>query len=188
MSRRGQIAAILPTLAALALPASASTFLALSQQELATRAGAVVEARVVGVRSFWNRERTVIVTEARLQVDDVVVGDAARELVVRTFGGTVDGYTIVAHGFPTFRAGERQLLYLVQEPKDGSVRVLGYQQGQYRIVTAGDGIEKAVPALGDGARFLTRDGRPAPAAKIVPLEDLKQQIRDDARHGERPAV
>ena len=188
MSRRGQCAGIFLALAALALPASASTFLALSPHELALEAGAVVEARVTGVRSFWNPERTAIVTEARLEVDDVVAGDAARELVVKTFGGTVGGYTVVAHGFPTFRAGERQLLYLVVEPKDGSVRVLGYQQGQYRIVTGDDGIEKAVPAVGEGARFLTRDGRPAPAARTVPLEALKQQIRDDVRHGERPAV
>ncbi len=188
MSGRGQVAASLLALAALALPASASTFLALSHQELAAEAGAVVEARVIAVRSFWNAERTVIVTEARLAVDDVVAGDAARDLVVRTFGGTVAGYTIQAHGFPTFRTGERQLLYLVQEPKDGSVRVLGYQQGQYRIVTGDDGVEKAVPAVGEGARFVTRDGRPAPAAEVVSLAELKQQIRDGARGVERPAA
>ncbi len=193
MSRRGQFARTLRAwtllaLVALALPASASTFLSLSRQELATQAGAVVEARVTGVRSFWNPERTVIVTEARLVVDDLVTGDAARELVVKTFGGTVNGYTVVAHGFPTFHPGERQLLYLVQEPLDGSVRVLGYQQGQYRIVTGDDGVDKAIPAVGEGARFLTGDGRPVPAAQVLPLAELKQQIRNEARVAGRPAV
>jgi hypothetical protein len=137
----------------------------------------VVEARVSAVRSFWDRQRTAILTEALVEVEEVVVGDAAPEIVVRTFGGTVEGYTVVAHGFPEFRQGERLLLYLYRESADGSVRVLGYQQGQYRIETRDDGVEVAVPALGEGMRLLSKDGRPVPAARTLPLADLKGQIQ-----------
>lgn len=183
MRRRSSVIGILALAAA--LPAAGSTFLALSPEELAAEAGAVVEARVQAVRSFWNGAGTVILTEALLRVDEVVVGDAAPEVVVRSFGGTVAGYTLEAHGFPTFQRGERLLLYLYREGADGSVRVLGYQQGQYRIETREDGSEVAVPALAEGTRLLTRTGRPTPPARPLLLDELKQGIRAAALRGGR---
>jgi hypothetical protein len=106
---------------------------------------------------------------------------------VRTFGGTVNGYTVEAHGFPKFRAGERVLLYLEAE-KDGVSRVTGYQQGHYRIVRDKAGVELAVPTLDEGASVITRDGRPMAAAKAMRLDLLKASIRDEGRRAGRAGL
>lgn len=168
-------------LAALAtLPATASTFLAMSQEELAAGAGAVVVGKVSEVRSFWNEEHTAILTEAVVKVGEVILGEAPATVVVRTFGGTADGYTVEAHGFPTFLEKQRLLVFLHQE-RDGSLRVLGYQQGQYYLVRGDDGVELAVPAVETDARLVTREGRLAPMPEALPLDTLKSQIRRAAR-------
>ena len=173
-------------LALAAAPAAASTFLYLSQAELVGQAEAVVQGRVVEVHSFWNAEHTAILTEAVLEVEDTVVGAAPAYVNLRTFGGQVGNYRIEAHGFPTFQLGERMLVFLEPE-QDGAQRVLGYQQGQFRI-RGEQGQEVAVPAFSTGARVLRRDGTEAPAPKAMPLTQFKQQLRDTAGRVGRPAV
>jgi hypothetical protein len=93
-------------LAASVMPAAASTFLAVSREELVERTDAVVAGRVIEVSSFWNAEHTAILTEAVLEVEDSIVGAAPAYVNLRTFGGQVGNYRIEAHGFPTFQMGE----------------------------------------------------------------------------------
>jgi hypothetical protein len=173
MNRRVVWLAIL--LAAAAAGAESSSFLALSQEELLAGSAAVLQGRVVEVESFWNAEHTAILSEALVSVDEVLVGRAPTLVRVRTFGGTVAGYTVEAHGFPRFVAGEEALLFLYREPADGSVRVWGYQQGQYRIETRG-GERIAVPAVGRGVRLLRSDGVEVEPARALPLAELRQRV------------
>ena len=170
----------------LALPAGASTFLAMSREELVEKADTVVAGRVVEVNSFWNRENTAIVTEATIEVEDSILGNAPSHVRVRTFGGQVGEYKIVAHGFPTFQQGEKLLLFL--EPKQGGFhKVLGYQQGEFRIRADRSGREVAVPTWSaDSARILKKDGTEALAPRAVALEEFKRQIRETADRVGRP--
>lgn len=172
------IARILYVLA-LAAPAGASTFLALSQEELAEQADAVVLGKVLTVDSYWNAEGTLIVTEAVVEVQENVLGETPEHVRLLTFGGEAGGYRIEAHGFPTFEKGERLLVYL-EPARNGFRRVLGYQQGQYRIRKDKQGKDVAVPALDLGARVILKDGTAAPAPRTVALDQLKNQIRDAA--------
>src|SRR5688572_28195034 len=110
----------------LAAPASGSTFLHMSRAELAKKASAVVVGNVLSVESFWTRSGQIIVTEAMVEVEDAILGETPSVVIVRTFGGTVNGYTVEAHGFPTFNKGERLLLFLEKDRADpGATRVLG---------------------------------------------------------------
>ena len=166
--------------------AHASTFLAMSQEELVAGSAAVVDAQVAQVKSFWNREHTAILTEALVRVDEVIVGEAPAYVKVRTFGGTVGRLHIEAHGFPTFTRGDRMLLFLYTEPADGSVRVQGYQLGEYRIETGADGAEIAKPLADAGMRLLSRDGKAVERPTTMPLHDLKASLRDiGERQGRR---
>lgn len=176
---------IVCALALVALPAGASTFLAVSLDELVSRADAVVEGRVIEAHSFWNAERTAILTEAVLEVDDSIVGTAPTYVNLRTFGGRVGDYWIVAHGFPTFAVGDRLVLILEPE-REGAHRVLGYQQGQYRVREERGGV-LAVPAADEGARYVQKNGAPAPERKALPLADLKRELREAAGRVGRPA-
>jgi hypothetical protein len=47
------------------------------------------------------------------------------------------------------------------------------------------GVEMAVPATGDDATVVTRDGRVAAQAKAIRLDVLKESIRGEARRAGR---
>jgi hypothetical protein len=109
-----------------AVPAGASTFFKMSQQDLVRASAAVIQGQVIKVSSFWEPTGRIIVTEALVKVEEKIYGEAPSVVVVRTFGGTVGDFTVEAHGFPKFRLNERLLVYLEPE-KDGVSRVAGYQ-------------------------------------------------------------
>jgi hypothetical protein len=174
--KRFMWAGLCALLLATALPAGASTFTAMSQAQLVAQSAAVVEGRVIKVDSFWTPSGRIIVSEAMVQVEDVIAGAAPSVAVVRTFGGTVQGYTVEAHGFPKFEVGQRVVLFLAS---GDPARVTGYRLGQYRIEDR-SGVAVAVPTLEAGIALLTPDGRPAPRPRALPLETLKDQIRAHA--------
>lgn len=159
-----------------ALPAVASTFVAMDTPELVAASDAVVQGQILEVYSFWNDDGTAILTEARVLVEEVVAGKADREVVVRTFGGQVGEYRLEAHGFPVFREDDRVLLFLHDAP-DRSLRVTGYMLGEYRVSPGARGELVARPSIAEGVRLLRADGRPAPAPEAVPLEAFKNEIR-----------
>jgi len=162
-------------LAAAALPAAAATFVHMDTDELITGSAAVVQGKVLDTRSFWNADRTVIVTEARVEVEDLIAGDAPAVVTVKTFGGQVGDYRVVAEGFPTFSAGDEVLLFLSADGAD--FRVTGHQLGEYRVRRTAKGLV-AVPTLPDGVRLFTEDGRLGPRPKVQELGALKQTIRE----------
>lgn len=176
---------------ALAGPAGASTFMRVSQDELVVQAEAVVQGRVVEVSSFWNREGTAIMTEAVLEIEDTLLGQDRSHVRLITFGGKVDGYVIEAHGFPTFRKGQRLLLFLepARKNEDGAHRVLGYRQGEFEIRKDRQGREMAVATWeADSVRILKADGTPARAPRAVALDEFKRQIVETAERAGRQDV
>lgn len=178
------------TLAVLALalsilPASASTFLAMSDEQLIHQSTAVVRGTVVSVDSFWNANHTVIVTEVVLEVENTVVGEAPKFVTLRTAGGTVGDYTIEAHGFPTFQQGERSLLFLSKDIASPALRVTGYQLGHYRIVTNSNGVDIAVPTLDQNVRLLSADGTAIETPKARPLAVFEASLREHGRKLQR---
>lgn len=162
-----------------AWPAGASTFLAMSQEEMVKQADAVVVGKVLQVSSFRDPSGAVILSEATIEVERTVFGEASGAVVVRTFGGTVDGYTVEAEGFPKFRNGDRVLVYLSDEV-GGISQVVGYRLGEYKVLRDREGEDVAVPTLERGVRLLAADGTPAPRPRAMRLEALEDQIRATA--------
>jgi len=163
------------------LPAGASTFLAMSDDQLVAESTAVVQGTVVSVDSFWNASHTVIVTEVVVEVEKNVVGQAPSFVTLRTFGGTVGDYTVQAHGFPTFREGERSLLFLGAAKEGEALRVTGYQLGHYRIVTNSQGVDIAVPTLDENVRLLSADGRAVEMPRARPLAAFEASLQEKGR-------
>lgn len=183
MSRNIVTVLIVPlTLMMAAIPAAASTFLAMGPDQLVAKADSIVIGKVVSLESFWNDRGTVVLTEVVIEVEDILAGKAAHTVVVRTFGGTVGEITVAASGHPTFIQGERLLVFLTPY-KDGTERVLGYRQGHFRIMVDEAGREIAVPTLNrqDGVMLLGDNGKPAPMPEAIPLEVVKQKIRECAK-------
>jgi hypothetical protein len=165
---------------AVAVPAGASTFIGLSTHELVASSNAVIQGEVLQVHSFWSKSGRIIVTEAIVRVTETVAGKSPSVVILRTFGGTVEGYTVEAHGFPTFRKGQELLLF-VSNQADGTAEVTGYRQGQYRIVRDKAGVQVAVPTMENGVRLVTRDGRVAARPQALRLDTFKSQIQAGAR-------
>lgn len=168
-----------------AIPAGASTFVALSRAELAAQSNAVIEGEVLKINSFWSRSGRLVVTEVMVQVTDKIAGDAASVVIVRTFGGQVGGYNVEAHGFPKFAVGERVILFL-QNQADGTAEVTGYRQGQYRVVREA-GIEMAVPTLEAGVNLVRPNGATVVRPKAERLDVLKSRIAADFERTSRMA-
>lgn len=165
----------LAALVVAALPATASTFLAMDRAEMARSSDAVVVGEVTSVHSSWNADATAIITEAFVKVDETLVGQAPGMVVVRTFGGQVGPVVIEALGFPSFAEGQKLVLFL--EGAENVARVVGYQQGQYRVITRSDNIEVAMPTVDHGASLLHRDGSPAAKPLAVTLDALRTEVR-----------
>lgn len=159
-----------------AAPVSASTFVAMSEDELVSGADAVVLGRVIDRASAWTDSGRLIYTDNTVAVEEVLLGEAAAFVNVRTFGGQVGDMIVEAHGFPRFEDNERVILFLTQDKEVGAIRVLGYQQGQFRVVTRLDGVTLAVPMIDEGARLLDRQGRAMPEPRSVRLGQFKTQL------------
>jgi hypothetical protein len=172
---------------AAAVPAAASTFIRMTTREMLAESAAVVDGEVLSVSSFWDEAGIIIVTEAVVLVREAVVGDTPGAVTVRTWGGTVGGYTIEAHGFPEFRVGERLLLFVGDE-KDGWARVVGYRQGQYRIGQDRTGAEVAIPTYeAHEAAMVTPDGREGAPPRPYRLAAFKDHLRAEAARVTRHA-
>ena len=178
MRRKQSLCLLALALIAATSAVQAGTFQQLDLERLVGNSATALEGEVLGVESFWDSEGRIIVTEATIQVTDRVYGKADSVVRVKTFGGTVGDYTIDAPGFPTFQKGERLFLFLRQDERDaGMLRVTGYQQGQFRIVTGLDKMESAVSAV-DGDALLVQtgvQGRLLPES--LPLSELKSLVR-----------
>jgi len=185
MKRTLLTGALLVALAAtVAIPAGASTFVAMSDQQLVAQSDAIVVGKVLETFSYWNDEHTMIYTEAVINVQRVVVGEAPALINVRTAGGVVGSYKVEATGFPTFREGQRQLLF-VHRSDAGVVELTGYRQGQFYVQKTAEGREMAVPAV-HNVRLLTRTGELAPRPRTVPLESkisAVQSIHERVQRG-----
>jgi hypothetical protein len=169
------------------VPAVASTFLAMDLPELIAESDGVVRGEVLAVHSFWDPQHRVILTDAEIRIDERMlgkVGQVGRTVTVRTFGGEVGGYTVVAHGFPQFTAGDDLVLFLQRAP-DTSLRVTGYQLGMFKVVD--DGSAKMVlPTRDGGASLLMPDGKEIQAPVPSELGDFRQELRYVASTLESP--
>lgn len=161
-----------------ALPATASSFIALSENELVAQSPTIVQGKVIDVRSSWTESGRLIATDAKIRVTETLRGEAANVVVVRTFGGEVNGMRVEAHGFPSFEKGREVLLFLDRGlDKAGHYSVVGYQQGHYRVVKRLDGVTLAVPQVDAGMRFVDAYGKAAPVQKSVEIGAFKNALR-----------
>lgn len=108
---------------------------------LVRRADLIVVGTVTDARARWEGKR--IVTDLELRVDRPVRGRPdASTIRVRAPGGSVDGIAMRVLGAPTFRLGDRALLFLVRR---GDVhRLAGLGEAKLPIVRGADGIDRVV--------------------------------------------
>ncbi len=134
-------------LVALAAPAGAM-MLEVPFDRLVTTSDAVVRAKVMALESHWTADRSTIVTDVTLVIEESWVGTmpAGAPLRLQVEGGEVGDLGVRVEHQPTFRLGEESVLFLASDASF-RLRVNALEQGKYTIV--GD------EAVGWGARVIS---------------------------------
>lgn len=192
--RRPIAAAIAATALSLSLAShvDASTFIRSGLEELATTNERIVLARVVDAHSYWNDEKTFILTDYLLATDETIKGAADREVSITLMGGTVDGTTSLIVGGAELAPGRSYLLFLSPADLPGAPRSLSVRdhcQGAFEI-RADKGVLRAVSQAQKHALLPDRDGlsQPPGAAEGIALDTLIQQLQTLVRGAAAPEL
>ncbi|HVR95401.1 MAG TPA: matrixin family metalloprotease [Thermoanaerobaculia bacterium] len=138
-------------LALAALPVSATTYQMVADPVLADQAEAIVEATVVAVESAPVAGRPA--TDYQVEVDRVIKGELpGSTVVVRVPGGIrPDGMGLKIWGAPTFREGDKTLLFL-SASADGVYRPLHLMLGAFHVDQV-DGRQVALRDLSEATQI-----------------------------------
>ena len=129
-----------------AMPLAASQFIDQSFDQVARDASYVVRGSVIDTWSAWDDTHEVIFTYATVRVSRYFGERTGPDtLLVREVGGTVDGYTQEAIGFPAIRRGENVVLFLSEWENSSDLRIHAYNQGKYLVRMRADRTEVLVP-------------------------------------------
>lgn len=147
---RGMVA--LAIAAGVVAPASATTLVRSSLERLTKTNGAVVVGEVLDVHSYWNADRTFILTDVKLAVADVLKGNVDnQELTVTLMGGTVGDLTTLIVGGPELIPGNAYVVFLNQENLPGAsdvTTVRDLSQGVFDLRMSTDGLKAVNQANG----------------------------------------
>lgn len=131
----------------------ATVFVGISDRELADASDAVVVGRVLDVAVRRGAHGTAE-TVATIAVESVFKGEPEAIVTVTQPGGLLDDHGLWIPGAPTFRADERQVLFLGARSAGGERRTTMLGMGQYRVRLGDDGLlaERDVhePVVGGG--------------------------------------
>jgi hypothetical protein len=121
-------------LAALVQPISAVTVVPLSFDQLVAASSTVVHGRVTDVRGQWTVDRRGIESLVTVEAQSYLKGMLGDRVTVRVPGGEAGGLVNIVAGAPSFRTGDRVILFL--STRGPSVPVItGTTQGVFRVVT-----------------------------------------------------
>lgn len=163
---------VIPLIGALlvALPARATTFVLMNEEDLAERAEAALIGAVTEVESAVDPVDESIHTYVSIAPDVVLFGDLnGEEVVLQEAGGDVLGRRERVYGAPRYVVGERVLVF-VSESDDGSLHTTAMAMGKYRLSSATEGGVVAARALDEGSIVL--DPQSGALATSFPHSDL----------------
>ena len=175
-----------------ALPLSASQFANMPFDQAARESALIVRGEVIDSWSAWDDAHEVIYTYATVRVNRYF-GEATGPdtLLIREAGGTVDGYTMEAIGFPAIRNGEKVVLLLSQWENSTDYRIHAFNQGKYLVRNRGGEDVLISDPFQQGDERLERTGRRVMQLDAVEdaqpglgIEEFARMV-DDARAGGR---
>ena len=172
----------------LAGSASASTFIRAGLEELAVSNQQIVVGRVIDAVSYWNDDKSFILTDVTLATDETIKGEAAGAVTLTLMGGTVGDTSSLIVGGAELVPGRSYLLFLAPNDLPGAPRVLSvrdHSQGVFEI-TAKDGQLRAVSQasrhalLPDGHGALEAPGGKEGFVLDALIDNLRQTLRRKA--------
>lgn len=162
-----------------AAPASPSTVVAMSLEQMTDHAQSIFIGRVAGIRADWNAERTRIYTYVTLSVERYLKGGSGSKMeTIRLLGGQVGPYRAIVSGTPPFEVGEDVLLFLAGAGARIPT-VLGLSLGKFTIVTEAGGeriLKRDISSLMI-QDYRTDSRKPGDPVTRYRLSDVESKIR-----------
>lgn len=191
--RQALLASVAAFLAASVSPAMASTFNRVGLDYLVSENEMVVVGEVVGARSYWNEDRSFILTDVRLAVSDVLKGSAAtREITVTVPGGKVGDLTSVIVGGASLEPGKWYVLFLDRVDMLGARGVLAVHdhcQGVFDVEMAANGLRAVSQARRHGLEpDAAGNAEPVGGPQGIPFTTLIESVRELAGRDRRREV
>lgn len=182
-SRRRAIRQTLLLMIALwtSVPLGATTLIREGLDELVAHNQKVIVGEVLGARSYWNEDKTFILTDVRIAPDETIKGKAEKELVVTLLGGSVGDLTTLIVGGAELLPGRSYVLFLNPEKLPGTRQALtlpDHCQGAFEIIDR-QGELRAVSQANRHALTPDRKGRrDVPGGtEGFPLDTLLESLR-----------
>lgn len=131
---------------AIAVPAGATTLRRAGLEALVADNHTVVVGEVLDAHSYWNADNTFILTDVRIEVADVLKGEAPAVMTVTVMGGAVGDLTTLIVGGPELFPGRSYVLFVGHADLPGAARantVRDLAQGVFDLRAEG-GVVRAV--------------------------------------------
>jgi hypothetical protein len=160
----------------------ATTVIPPTFDELVAEAEMIFEGTVKETKSEWTGEGADrhIVTYVTFTIEDPIKGALGADYTIRMFGGTVGKDTMMATDTPTFKIGDRDILFV---EKNGTqfIPLVGIMHGRFRVkqdeVSAHESVAKDNGARVSNLAKLGTDEKAASDGNALSKVDFKAAIR-----------
>jgi hypothetical protein len=171
-----------------AAPLGATSLVRASLDELAAGNEKVVLGEVVDAVSYWNQDRTFILTDVRIAPVETIKGQSEGELTVTLLGGTVDDLTTLIVGGAELIPGLSYVLFLNPEKLPGggqALTVRDHCQGAFEVAMKGRELRAVSqanrhPLVPDRRGYVDAPG----GVEGFPLGALLESLRDTVKRQE----
>jgi hypothetical protein len=160
----------------LPIPALATVFVPVDFNEMVTASQAIVQGRVIDVRSDVTLDRGSIESFVTLDVARSLKGNLGSRVTFKVPGGQVGRYRLIVVGAPHFKADDNVIVFL--SARGPSIPyVFGLSQGVYRIARNENGREVVTPPpiVASGAA-VERVVRGDPARRLLSVSEFATQV------------
>ena len=144
--------------------AMATTVAEMPLRDMVSMAPSIVVGTVESSSSRWNEDRSLIVTDVRIQVTDVIKGQNIGQIVITQPGGRVGKVRVDVDGAVAYRPGQETVLFLAPDAR-GHQQVLGVFRGRFDVSTDTHTGKKSVRGL-KGADVDAMTGASKPGGQI----------------------
>ncbi|OFW14124.1 MAG: hypothetical protein A3F70_01340 [Acidobacteria bacterium RIFCSPLOWO2_12_FULL_67_14] len=161
---------------------SATTYSAVTFNELVARADIIFVGEVVDVRPVpvTVREGAIIKTRVIFRVFDAIYGTSSTLEVFDFLGGEYGGVGMAVAEMPTFTVGDRRVIFARRGQSINPI--VGFTQGLLRIIRDESSVDRVFALDGVPIRNTDQIGqsRSLPSTSAVPmrLSDLRSRISD----------
>ena len=152
----------------------------MSVEQLKDASDSIVLAKTVSSESYWNDDRSAILTRVILEVEESLSGSSPRQTVVIVPGGQVGKFVHEVSDMPVFVEDEESIVF-VERHKSGVNVVAGGALGKLTIERDPITLVRSVTGssfflLEDATLESKEIGGPV-AEKTISLEEFKSKLR-----------